>query len=484
MARIPLALLVSLIAGILTACLAAPAPRQPAVIRVAAIVYPGGGAPPGILSLYEAAMAVNKAAAGEYEIKIQQIMPTMPQGPMKEPSKEPPMVTALEEALLQDPRPDVVFFSSSYEHNFAVKRGLVQPLDAYLRGDQSLKPDEYFPGALEALRSDGQLYGLPLTAMPLLIQYDQRVFDAAGLPAPDGAWDWQAFLETAKRLTKVGDTETVYGLNLTNANALIAFIWQNGGDVVTKDGKRSTLAEPPAVEAMAFLRDLIHTYKVAPPPFDKSNARAMEQVRRVMPAVGPGDVPPIMGPFGRVAMQFMSAGIYFGPFNQTSSPVRMTEMPKGKVRATTMDLQSVLALTAQAPNGRQAYRAMVALAGSMGSGASDVGIPVRRSAAKNLHQVRPQFSEQDLQVIARSMEYAQALPIGLQNTLMPLLYQKLLQPIQEGKKSAAEIAQEAAEAIDTALNTEESTPGGIVAPMPAMPAVAPAPAPTAAPSRP
>jgi multiple sugar transport system substrate-binding protein len=70
-------------------------------------------------------------------------------------------------------------------------------------------------------------------------------------------------LDAAKKLTK-GD---VYGFEFTNWMAMwILFLWNNGGDVLTADGKRALGAFDSAkcVEAVQFLHDLVNVHHAAP----------------------------------------------------------------------------------------------------------------------------------------------------------------------------------------------------------------------------
>jgi multiple sugar transport system substrate-binding protein len=53
----------------------------------------------------------------------------------------------------------------------------------------------------------------------------------------------------------------------------ISWVWNNGGDFFSKDGKQVVLNQPAGVEALAFLQDLIHKYRVAPPQDQRGNVR-------------------------------------------------------------------------------------------------------------------------------------------------------------------------------------------------------------------
>ena len=438
----------------LLGCALSPGARRPTVVNVAAVIFPGG-APPAVLSLYKAALEISKANSGDFELKITTLSPTMEPG--AGPTNGSPIITALEQALAQDPPPDVVLFSSSYEFAEALSKELLQPLDPYLRSERALKTEDYFPGALEAVIAEGQICGLPLSVGVTLLQYDKRLFDAAGLEPPGGNWTWSTLLEASRVLTKVtGDSQSdQYALNLLGPLVLPSLIWQNGGDIISKDGKRSLLAEPPAVEAIKFYYDLLHTYKVSPPPPSPQGGPTPGKPVVIAREIRPGEVPPLFVPGGRVAMQFLNGyGMYIGasPWMMGQGgerPIRVSELPRGKMQATQLEVGNVIALTNRAANGRQAYRAMVALVNEM---QKELTVPAQRAAAKNLRRMSPNLAEEDVQVILNSLEYARALPLAHQDKIIRVLYEKLVQPIQQGTKPPAEIAREAAEAMDEVLN--------------------------------
>jgi len=445
----------------LASCISTPTRKSAATVRVAALTYPGGGAPPAILSMYKAALEVVRNNP-DLDIKIVSVTPPQDPSMMKQAPQEPPTVTALEQALGQDPPPDVVLFSGIYEFYPSLQKELLQPLDNFMRSDRNVKMDDYFPGALEALKDRDRLYGLPIAVAPTVLMYDKRVFDEAGVPVPESNWDWSTFVGIAQQITKAKDDpqNDVYALNLLSGPMILpAFIWQNGGEMISKDGTRSELTEPATIEAIKFYYDLMHTYKVVPPypkPTDKMAGVAIQKAVTVRS----GEAPPLMGPTGRVAMQIVSgagstyAGYPYGGSSGTS-PFRMVEMPRGKVQATIMDVQVAMAMTSRAQDGPLAYKAMMALTEEM---QKDISIPARRSMAKNLRQINPNVAEQDVPVILNSLEYARALPPYAysygQSNVMSIMYEKLFNPLQQGTKSVEEAAKEASDAIDEVLNQQ------------------------------
>ncbi len=443
------------LASLAAGCVPSIGARKPTVVNVVIVTYPGGGAPPPVLSLYKGALQVTKANPGDYEINVTMVSPTMPD-PSSGPITTPPTVTALEQALGQSPPPDVVLFSSGYEFAAALEKNLLAPLDDLARGERAFKLDDYFPGTIEAVSDQGKLYGVPLAAAPMVFQYDKRLFDAAGLGPPDASWNWSTLLNAAKQLTNP-DAEggPQYALNLMGQNYIPALVWQNGGEFATKDGRRCLLAEPAAVEAIKFYSDLMHVHKVAMgPPKPGPGGKPMMVERAI--AIGPGEYPLLMGPGGRIAMQPMSGMAYaygYGPFGKMGGsgdrPIRISELPRNKQQATTIELQSVLAVTSASPNPRAAFKALVALAAEM---QADMVVPATRTGARRLALINPNIQEEEAKVLVASMEYGRSLPLYRQNQYMQPFYEKLMSPIMNGDKDPGDAAREAAQAIDEVLN--------------------------------
>lgn len=451
----------------LAGCIPALVARKRPVVNVGVITFPQGINPSSI-PLYKAALAVTKAHSAEYDINVNTItvaFPTpaaassAPPTPSRSPRiSEPPQVAALEQALGQDPPPDVVLFDSGYEFGYALQKNLLQPIDSLVRSDGNFKQDDYFPGALKVASDQGQLFGIPLSVQPTVLQYDKRLFDAAHVDPPDSSWTWTTFLNAAKALTKPEEEGGgQYALNVFNGgNVLPIFIWQNGGELLSPDGRRSLLAEAPALEAIKFIYDLYHTHKVVALPPKKSPS-VSDDVRVVTAqafAVRTGEYPPLRGPAGeRVAMNITTFG---GPFaygrfgpGGANRPIRLAELPKEKKQATLLQLNGILALTQKASDPKAAFQVMALLAAEM---QKEMNVPAYRPAAQKLSKTNPMVPEDDASVLVASLEYARALPIMAQPILDPLLSQEVLEPIQQGEKTAEEIARDASQALDQALN--------------------------------
>ena len=97
---------------------------------------------------------------------------------------------------------------------------------------------------------------LPVTVMVNPIICHGPMFAAEGIPLPDGAWNWNEFVELAHALTRAKDG--VYGFHPSGHFPLlfIAGVWQRGGRVYSPDGARCLLAEGPGLEMAECLRQL------------------------------------------------------------------------------------------------------------------------------------------------------------------------------------------------------------------------------------
>ncbi|MEK8128302.1 sugar ABC transporter substrate-binding protein [Paenibacillus filicis] len=133
-------------------------------------------------------------------------------------------------------------------------------------------------------KHDGKYYGLPMSNTSTFLFYNKELFDEAKLPYPsldwnDKAWDWNAMVESAKKLTKnVGDpAKQVFGL--WNAQSANKTAWMFGGDFFTKEAYDSgVMGEPQAsknpknIAAIQANYDLINKDKVSPNPAQLSAA--------------------------------------------------------------------------------------------------------------------------------------------------------------------------------------------------------------------
>jgi multiple sugar transport system substrate-binding protein len=123
----------------------------------------------------------------------------------------------------------------------------------------------------EWYRFEGKVTGLPWDYSTIASHFNLAHLESAGLTSPvdlGDKWNWTALLEYAQKLTRRGASpqDTRYGfIVVTNdEGGWLNFVFANGGGYFTPDLKRCTLAQPPAMEAIEFLADMVSKHRVAP----------------------------------------------------------------------------------------------------------------------------------------------------------------------------------------------------------------------------
>jgi multiple sugar transport system substrate-binding protein len=108
--------------------------------------------------------------------------------------------TKLQTDIAAGQAPDV--FELNYENftTFAA-RGTLLELGSRLAAEKTPVAKTFYPAALNAFRSGGTQYGLPITFSTVVLFYNKDLFDKAGVAYPNANWTWKDELEAAKKLT-------------------------------------------------------------------------------------------------------------------------------------------------------------------------------------------------------------------------------------------------------------------------------------------
>ncbi len=165
--------------------------------------------------------------------------------------------------------PDVVHLDASSAAVF-IENDVLLDLTPFIESDSTFTLDDYFDNVVNIARRGEQLYAIPLDFTPMVMYYNKKLFDAAGVAYPQPSWTWDDFLQTAKRLTVFPEgarQPTQYGFNFENVMPFwVLWLWTNGGEVLSPDGQMASgyFDSPASVEAMTFLVDLMLRHRVAP----------------------------------------------------------------------------------------------------------------------------------------------------------------------------------------------------------------------------
>ena len=164
--------------------------------------------------------------------------------------------------------PDLFLVNFRRYGQFAEKNVLEQ-LGPRIFERGKIKAEDLFEQPVEAFTFNGSLTCIPQNVSSLVVYYNKALFDNAGLPYPDGKWQWPGFARAAKVMTRnAPDGGKVYGLGFEPSLIRLApFIWQNNGEIVDDLAKptKLTFDSPAAIEALNFVRSLQAKHHIVPP---------------------------------------------------------------------------------------------------------------------------------------------------------------------------------------------------------------------------
>lgn len=196
--------------------------------------------------------------------------------------------------------PDLVETHPSWTLEFGVS-GYVEPLNE--RIEEWGQIDDWLDKAMTHAVHEGNIYGLPMHLTNMGIYYNQDLFKEVGIAEPPE--DWYEFLIDAAKLTldRNGDGRPeIWGFPVTT-NTMWCYGWflQAGAKLYDPETKKVVLDSPEGIEALQFLVDLIHKYKVSPKPVPEGGwSAAAETVQRMfiqgqgaMYIGGPWDIKPV-----------------------------------------------------------------------------------------------------------------------------------------------------------------------------------------------
>lgn len=177
--------------------------------------------------------------------------------------------------------PDVFSFYSVDVASWA-SRGILKPLDDMIdRGD-------FIENALANGVWGPNVYALPLGMRMRPFFYRKDHLKKAGFTGPPQTWDeLSAFAQKLVTWDSNGNLErTGFWVPTSHPyktpQVWLAFLWANGGEVFTPDGKKAAFNGSEGVVATEYLADLLRKYKVDAPGSIKADNTAFAQGRVAM----------------------------------------------------------------------------------------------------------------------------------------------------------------------------------------------------------
>ena len=118
-------------------------------------------------------------------------------------------------------------------------------------------------GLLDAVSYDGELLAVPLMFSTVVLVYNMDLFDQAGAAYPTQDWTWSDSLAAAKKISALGDD--VWGMyNPIQFWEFYKVTQQNGGGLMTPDGKTFTINSKENVATLQYMLDRVYKHHVMP----------------------------------------------------------------------------------------------------------------------------------------------------------------------------------------------------------------------------
>jgi multiple sugar transport system substrate-binding protein len=158
--------------------------------------------------------------------------------------------------------PDV-FYLDAFEAPALIAKGVVEPLDGYVKPEFDVA--DFEQPLLNAFKLDGKTYGFPKDFSTLAMFYNKKDFEAAGITKPPATWE--ELQDAAKKLTKKeGDKVVRYGMGVAPELARQLFMVQAFGGKVSDDKGNAAFASPEGLKGLQLVIDQHNVAKTSGEP--------------------------------------------------------------------------------------------------------------------------------------------------------------------------------------------------------------------------
>ncbi len=214
--------------------------------------------------------------------------------------------------------PDIATYNMAFLPRL-VRLEVTVPLEPLAQGTYRFDKSDMVLAARDMVTFDGKIMAMPYVVNNTGLAYNQTLFKQKGLDPERPPATWDELVELGRRLTGTTEGVETWGMLFPRGAAdpispLLSFLWQNGGEVVDMARRVATWNSPAGVEALQFMVDLVHRYRIA--PLQGGNAHLEGRV-------GMWIIPP-----GNISALGMSVGQQFA--------WATAELPRGKQQATSL----------------------------------------------------------------------------------------------------------------------------------------------------
>ncbi|GAB7388629.1 ABC transporter substrate-binding protein [Bacillaceae bacterium] len=214
-------------------------------------------------------------------------------------------------AIAAGNQPDVTMVEIASIAAFA-SAGALQELTPYVQGENGVDLNDYIKGLLGNSYWEGKFYALPFNRSTPLLYVNKDMLKEAGLN-PEGPKTWDELRRFAKALTKKEGEKQIWGFETPiDIWFYEALVLQNGGEILSEDGKEVRFHSAKGSEPIKFWQEMITEGSMKMPPGEKYNAWEVAETDFVN---------------GNVAMIFTSTGSLNGLLEKADFEVGAAFLP-------------------------------------------------------------------------------------------------------------------------------------------------------------
>lgn len=148
-------------------------------------------------------------------------------------------------------------------------RGTTRDLDD-LFVSTGISKDIFGDGLLDAVSFNGKVMAVPQSFSTVVLIYNKALFDRAGVPYPTSDWVWDDSLQAAKKISALGPD--IWGMfNPIQFWEFYKVVQQNGGSLMTADGKGFTINSAQNLKTLQYMLDRVWKYHVMPTVEQQAN---------------------------------------------------------------------------------------------------------------------------------------------------------------------------------------------------------------------
>jgi multiple sugar transport system substrate-binding protein len=157
--------------------------------------------------------------------------------------------------------PDVLIWDR-FQTSLYAPKGALMAVDSFVSKD-GLDLNIFYEEAVEEMRYNGNLYGLPFVVDNRALFYNKELFREAGLDPERPPQTWDELEAAAIKLTKwEGGKLTRAGFALNDVGLFNTWILQAGGDMLTEDLQNTAFNSPAGLAVLQYWDKLLNKSKV------------------------------------------------------------------------------------------------------------------------------------------------------------------------------------------------------------------------------